>query len=389
MQHDSTSPEKIRVLALFGGASMLGSERGNLEALSAIKENGGKVLLVMWDAPWAEEIRRDVVARGFDIFQSPYLTLRRPDNPINPLLAYPPGIIRASLQLRKAISRFKPTHIHASNQLYVLNFLPALALSKIRIVYRCGDKPILHNIVHRMVWRFLAWKVHKFVAISRFISRQLVLNGVNEERISIIYNRPPARHDAGEIQIEKKKEVVRIIFVGQVNATKGPHLLIDAFRKLSANYPLAELLIAGRISDWAGDQWARDLRESVKNEADIRDRIHFLGHVENIPALLEQCDILVAPTVTEEPLGNVVMEAKQAGVPSIVFPSGGLPEMIEHGVDGYVCEEKSVDSLLMALRFYLDDPEARNRQALAARSSLAKYKVDQFPDLWERIYTCR
>lgn len=388
MQKDQTSASEIRVLALFGGVNMLGSERGNLEALSAIREKGGKVLLVMSDAPWAAQIRQEVVARGFDIFQSPYLTLRRPDNPINPLLAYPPGIIRASLRLRKAIARFRPTHIHASNQLYVLNFLPALALSKIRIIYRCGDKPVLHNFVHRMVWRFLARKVHRFVAISRFIARQLVLNGVNDERISIIYNRPPARHEAGVTGIEKKAGATRIIFVGQVNATKGPHLLIDAFRKLASDYPFAELLIAGRISDWAGDQWARDLRDSVKSEAGIHDRVHFLGHVENIPALLEQCDILVAPTVTEEPLGNVVMEAKQAGVPSIVFPSGGLPEMIEHGVDGYVCEEKSVDSLVTALRFYLDDPEARTRQALAARSSLVKYKVDQFPDLWERIYTC-
>ena len=51
---------------------------------------------------------------------------------------------------------------------------------------------------------------------------------------------------------------------------------------------------------------------------------------------MRQCEVLVAPSLIEEALGLVVMEAKMAGLPSIVFPSGGLPDGAKFsGPDGF------------------------------------------------------
>jgi glycosyltransferase involved in cell wall biosynthesis len=94
----------------------------------------------------------------------------------------------------------------------------------------------------------------------------------------------------------------------------------------------------------------------------------------------------VIPTMSEEPLANVVFESKRAGVPAIVFPSGGLPETIEHGVDGYICREKSVDALSEALAYYLDRPGEAERQGLAAERSLARFGVHEFADGWIQVY---
>src|SRR5262249_8558258 len=133
-----------------------------------------------------------------------------------------------------------------------------------------------------------------------------------------------------------------IVFVGQIAEAKGPDLLVRAFRSVAKSNAQARLLIAGRISEWSGDKWARDLRDSVAHDPELRSRVVFLGFVENVPDLLRSREVLVAPSLVEEGLGLVVMEAKAAGIPSIVFPSGGLPEMIQHGVDGFVCRDKSV-----------------------------------------------
>ena len=118
----------------------------------------------------------------------------------------------------------------------------------------------------------------------------------------------------------------------------------------------------------------------------LSSRVVFPGFVEDVPALLRGREVLVAPTLTEEPLGLVVMEAKAAAIPSIVFPSGGLPEMIEHGVDGFVCSDKSVEALAEALALYLEDSSLSARHGAAAFRSLDRFGVREFADRWLAVY---
>jgi glycosyltransferase involved in cell wall biosynthesis len=98
------------------------------------------------------------------------------------------------------------------------------------------------------------------------------------------------------------------------------------------------------------------------------------------------CNLVVIPTLTDEPLANVVLESKQAGLAAIIFPSGGLPETIEHGVDGFICRDKSVESLTEGLRFYLAAPDKIVAQGSAARASLAKFQISDFSENWWKIY---
>src|SRR5690606_33638739 len=81
-----------------------------------------------------------------------------------------------------------------------------------------------------------------------------------------------------------------------------------------------------------------------------------------------------------------VMEAKQAGRAAIVFPSGGLPEMIEHGVDGLVCPNSSREALLAALRFYADSPAAVIEHGEAARRSSERLGTLTFAQQWLDVY---
>jgi glycosyltransferase involved in cell wall biosynthesis len=150
-----------------------------------------------------------------------------------------------------------------------------------------------------------------------------------------------------------------IVFVGQIIREKGPDLLVDAFGGLASLYPASRVLISGRLSDLEADGWARSLRDRVARDPNLAGRVVFTGFVENVPALLENRLVLVAPTIIEEGLGLVVMEAKAAGIPAIVFPAGGLPEMIEDGVDGFVCRETTAAALAGALSIYLNDPLPR------------------------------
>jgi len=373
---------EVRILALFGGMARLGSERANLEALTALREGGACVRLLVSDASWAEEIRQDVVARGFEIRQCPYLLLPRPERRFNPLLVYPGIIVRASVILWQEIRRFRPTHIYTSSQLFVLNFLPALALTGTPLVYRCGDQPILHSLLFRGIWRFISRRAQTVVAVSAFIADRLVESGVPRGRIRVIYARPPTRLVAKKATRQRSAGFT-FAFIGQINEAKGCGLLINAFRLVLESHADARLVIAGRISDWEGDSWARALRDRVSADPRLAGAVTFPGFVEDVATLLSNCQIVVAPTITEEPLANVVMEAKLAGLATIIFPSGGLPETIEHGVDGYICRDRTVEALREALAWYIEHREAAAPQGRAARRSLRRLGVDRFVDHWK------
>ena len=96
-------------------------------------------------------------------------------------------------------------------------------------------------------------------------------------------------------------------------------------------------------------------------------------------------EIHAAPSVFNEPFGVTVLEAKLAGIPSVVFPSGGLMETVSDGVDGYVCKGKNADALYDGLSYYLNDPRLAHRHGEAARASLERFSRETIGLEWVRF----
>jgi glycosyltransferase involved in cell wall biosynthesis len=374
-----------RILALFGARVIFGSERGNIEALAALRDNGCEVLCLVRHEPWNDHVPAALAARGLASRKVPFIDGWLAGWRLWILFRNPIAFCVGNWRAYRIVREFRPTHIHAFNHLYVLSFVPLLILSRIPMIYRAGDKPTRHRWFWRVVWSFIVGRTDRFVAISRFIAGELESTHVNPDRIEVIYGVPP-RHINSGMSPPIDRGLRNVVFVGQITEDKGPHFLIEAFRNLAGSSPDARLLIVGRVSDWHGDDWARSLRDRTAKDPILRERVSFLGFVEDVPTLLRSCEVLVAPSLWEEPLGLVVMEAKQAGTPSIVFPSGGLPEMIEHGVDGYVCRDKTVEALEDQLRFYLNDRSLVRQHGAAARDSLARFGIANFGRRWLGVY---
>ena len=91
-----------------------------------------------------------------------------------------------------------------------------------------------------------------------------------------------------------------------------------------------------------------------------------MGQVDDPTAFYAKSLIHIAPSITEEPLGMVVLEAKKVGTPSIVFPSGGLPEMVRHRIDGYVCRDKTPEALVEAIEWMMSDRDRLSKMGMAA-----------------------
>jgi glycosyltransferase involved in cell wall biosynthesis len=377
-----------RILAFFGSRVLFGAERGNIEALAALQECGYEILCLVREEPWNDHVPAMLDSRGLKWRKVRFIDSWLPGWKIRAAMTMPWALLEGNAQFVAAVLRYRPTHVHTSSVYYVFNFLIGLALVRTPMVFRVGDEPAKHSWLWRSIWRFTRYRTHRFVAISNFIRERLVEHGVPTARIQVIYNRPPRHVDGGDPREPggDASEWFDIVFVGQVTEAKGPHLLVKAFEQLAPRFPKARLVIVGRISEWEGDAWARALRADVRSNPALADRVEFPGYLEDIPRFLRNRGVLVAPSLFEEPLGNVVLEAKEAGIPAVVFPRGGLPELVSHRSDGLVCRDVTVAALVEALELYASDPALAHAHGIAAKSSLGRLGTDAFASQWQDAY---
>jgi glycosyltransferase involved in cell wall biosynthesis len=120
-----------------------------------------------------------------------------------------------------------------------------------------------------------------------------------------------------------------LMFLGRVEAIKGPHLAIEVARR--TNLPL---VIAGNVPSehqgWFGAQIAPHLNEQIR----------YVGPVDDArkAELLGRARALLMPILWDEPFGIVMAEAMACGTPVIGFNRGSVPEVVSHGLTGFVVE---------------------------------------------------
>ncbi len=112
-------------------------------------------------------------------------------------------------------------------------------------------------------------------------------------------------------------------WAGRMDAVKGPDIFIEAAARIAAEVPEATFIIAG-------DGPLRPAAVARADELGIADRCRFLGYRNDMPALLNACDLFVL-TSRNEGLGLTAVQSLACGVPVVAPAVGGLPELLEGG----------------------------------------------------------
>jgi len=301
-------------------------------------------------------------------------------------------IARVSADLLKVARRVRPTHVLVPDFEAVVRNLPALAwlrLRGVRVISRLGTAPPQGRFYGHLWRRVIDPVVDRFVANSHFTRRELLAHGIAPDKIETIENMAPRRNpppptDSGKIP-------GRVVFVGQIIPDKGLDLLVEAIALLRRRGVDATLDVVGDITGWEASEY-RGHRAAVRDRAqqpDLAGAVHLLGYREDVPALLARASVHCCPSRPElrEGFGLVVLEAKLSGVPSVVLPSGNLPEMIEHERDGWVCTRADAAALAEGLEFFLTRPEVLEQAGRAALASAERYSEARFAAAWARVFT--
>jgi len=119
-----------------------------------------------------------------------------------------------------------------------------------------------------------------------------------------------------------------VFFVGRLVREKGVHLLLEAAPRILAQVPRLKFVVAGRGP-------ALESLQSQVRRLGLEQQVHFAGYVDDATrnGLYKAAAVAVFPSVYE-PFGIVALEAMAAKVPVVVADTGGLTEIVVHGVDG-------------------------------------------------------
>ena len=136
--------------------------------------------------------------------------------------------------------------------------------------------------------------------------------------------------------------------------------VVQVFAKVANAMPARLMLI--------GDGPDRSTAEYLARTLGVSDRVHFLGKQDNVNELLPLADLMLMPSEMES-FGLAALEAMACRVPAIATLVGGVPELIENGVNGLLFEVGDVDAMAEAAIALLNDPVRLETLSAAARKT--------------------
>ena len=198
-------------------------------------------------------------------------------------------------------------------------------------------------------------------------------------RVEVIGNVVPQY--AQQADLAREKDTYKVVFVGRlVRNIKQPHLLIQAFIRIAAEFP-----------NWTLELWgAEDKRRYQKklqrmvDEAGLAARIRFCGTTQDVPRVLVNSDLCAAPSAREG-FSLAYTEAMSMGLPLVGYKSCvSVAELIDDGVNGLLAAD-GAEALAEKMAVLMRDRDLRVRMGHAARASMRVYAPEVIWARWEDL----
>ncbi len=248
-----------------------------------------------------------------------------------------------------------------------------------RYLNSCGACIQLHSSkeqdLSRWVWRrkAKAWKQLNFTIVTPSVwladcarksslfknfPIKVIPNGIDIQRYK------PIKQEIARqwLNLPQNKQLILFGAESTRNPRKGFHLLKSALQNLSqaGQKDNLELVVFGA--------------SQLDEQSNLGFKCHYLGNFNDdvsLALLYAAADVFVAPSVQDN-LPNTVMEALACGTPCVAFDIGGMPDMIEHLLNGYLAKPFEVESLAAGIAWVLSDSDRSSHLRQRAREKVEK-----------------
>jgi glycosyltransferase involved in cell wall biosynthesis len=220
-------------------------------------------------------------------------------------------------------------------------------------------------------------KIDRFIAPSHYLAERYAANGIPREWTAVIQNGV----DIDRFRPTRKgHHLLTLGFIGYLGTHKGVDVLLRALRLVQASVPVHLLVV--------GDGEAAESLKVLCRDLHLDTAVTFYGRVENhrIAALYEEIDVLVVPSVWPENSPVTIAEAMASGIPVIASAIGGIGELVEDGVTGFLVPPGDSHTLAQRIALFLAQPELGEELGQKARGKIQAYSLSNQVNLLLSVY---
>jgi len=241
----------------------------------------------------------------------------------------------------------------------------------------------LHPSFHAIT-RFSIIRSQGLTAVSSFLKEQTVRDfNVPAERIEVIPNFVdrsiwyPGKEPCHRATLAPGGEKI-VMHVSNFRAVKRVEDVVEVFARIVRKMP-ARLVMVGD-----GPERARAAERA--DELGVRPHVMFLGKHASVDELLACADLFLLPSENES-FGLAALEAMACGAPVVASHVGGIPEVVVHGENGYMCAVGDVDEMAEASLRILEDPDHHKAMVDAGQAHVdANFTANAVVPLYEAYY---
>lgn len=353
-----------RVILLDQYAGLGGGQRILMDLARAFRDAGHSVRVLV---PGTGAAAERLVQEGFPVLDLPLPSMTAGRKSLAEKASYPFAAFRAASAIESVLRSETADLLYANGP---RTYLPAV------LAGRRGGPPVvcaLHlvfpgGLEHRLIrWCFRQREVRRIFFCSGAVAHPFSdVCGTKGAKVhywvSPRFLEAPSERGRSRESWGLGSDEVAVGVLGRISRTKGQALFLEALVPLLEGHPRVRLLVGGG-ADF--EDPAEEVRVAEKVKASpYEDRIRVSGRMVEAMPFLDALDILVVPSLWDEPFGLVAVEGMARRLPVVVTRSGGLVEIVDHGVTGFHAD-KTAASLREAVEKLVDD--AALRAALGER----------------------
>ena len=218
--------------------------------------------------------------------------------------------------------------------------------------------------------------------VSNWLRDEALRQFAIDRELSVVYNFiDPERHQSEIchcIPDRSSRAQKTLMHISNYRPVKRVRDVVEIFAEVASVIDCRLIL----VGDGPELPVARELAEQL----DVLDRVTFVGVVDRVAPLLAAADLLLLPS-SNESFGLGALEAMASGVPVIASDIGGIPEVVEHGVTGYLAPVGDVKKMVeYALRLLRDDDVSKRFRAAARARAAESFGHKKLVPQYESIY---
>lgn len=283
-------------------------------------------------------------------------------------------------EFRQRVKVIQPDLIHANSIRAGLVATAATVGMETRILWHLHDMLPRHPL-STLIRVFAALSSRaQMIAVSEAVGRnfrgrfrllknrvRVILNAIDLEQ----FKTDQAARRLVRRELRLRESDVLIGIVGQLTPRKGQLELLRAFAGALPEMPPSVLLVAGAPLFNRDHEYSQEITHA-SSQLGIKDRMRMLGARSDIARIMQSLDLLVVNSRVE-PFGLVILEAMACGTPVLATAVDGIPEIIEHGSNGWLVPPQDERLLQEALVHLTNRPGLREQLAEKGKDHVAMH----------------